>query len=78
MVARIAEVRHRWFVRAGISLLLIVSVAPSTKHVGQTAAPLVERCREILAQCALVLRSAGAPLQWLPLALCWPSALSMP
>ena len=69
MVGRVAELRHRWLVRAGISLLLIASVAPVTGHVGQTAAPLVERCREILAQCALVLRSAGAPLQWLPLTL---------
>ena len=69
MVGHTAEIRHRWLARAGIGLLLIVSVAPATGHVGQTAAPLVERCREILAQCALVLRSAGAPLQWLPLVL---------
>lgn len=66
---RTAEVRHRWLVRIGFALLLLLSVAPATGHIGHAAAPLLERCRELLAQCALVLRSAGAPLQWLPPAL---------
>lgn len=69
MDARAGEARHRVLVRMGIGLLLVVSVVPATGHVGRAAAPLVERCREILAQCALVLRSTGAPLQWLPVAL---------
>lgn len=66
---RTADVRHRWLARVGFALLLLLSIAPATGHVGHAAAPLLERCRELLAQCALVLRSAGAPLQWLPLAL---------
>ena len=66
---RTAEVRHRWLVRVGFALLLLLSIAPATGHIGHAAAPLLERCRELLAQCALVLRSAGAPLQWLPVAL---------
>lgn len=64
-----AEIRHRWFVRGGIGLLLAVSVAPASGQVGAVAAPFVERCRELLAQCALVLRATGAPLRWLPAAL---------
>lgn len=69
MGGRTAEVRHRWLVRAGISLLFVLSVAPATGYVARAAGPLLERCRELLAQCALVLRSTGAPLRWLPLAL---------
>ena len=69
MVGRAAEMRHRWLVRAGIALLLILSVVPATGRVGETAAPFLERCRELLAQCVFVLRTAGAPLHWLPLAL---------
>lgn len=64
-----AEVRHRWFVRGGIGLLLAISLAPASGQVGAVAAPFVERCRELLAQCALVLRATGAPLRWLPAAL---------
>lgn len=66
---RAAESRHRILARAGITLLVLAAVAPVTGYVGQVAAPLVERCRELLAQCALVLRAAGAPLHWVPLAL---------
>lgn len=69
MGERAEEVRHRWLVRVGISGLLLVSLMPATGRIGQWAAPLVERCREILSQCALVLRTTGAPLQWLPLTL---------
>ena len=64
-----AEARHRWLVRAGLALLLLLSVAPATGHLAHAAAPLLDRCRELLAQCALVLRSAGAPLRWLTPAL---------
>lgn len=66
---RASEVRHRWLARAGIMLLLVVSLVPATGRIGEATAPLVERCREIFTQCALVLRSTGAPLQWLPLTL---------
>lgn len=69
MDGRVAEVRHRWLVRASMSLLFVLSVAPATGYVARAAGPLLERCRELLAHCALVLRSAGAPLRWLPLAL---------
>jgi hypothetical protein len=65
---RALEARHRLLVRAGIGLLLVLSIAPSTGHVGEFAAPIVERCRELFAYCTLVLRAAGAPLHWAPLA----------
>lgn len=64
-----AELHHRWAMRAGIGLLLAIGVAPISGQVGAAAAPLVDRCRELLSQCALVLRAAGAPLRWLPAAI---------
>lgn len=69
MDRRTAESRHRLIARVGMGVLVAVSVAPVTGYVGRVAAPLVEQCRELLAQCALVLRAGGAPLRWLPLAL---------
>ena len=64
-----AEVRYRWLLRIGVSLLLALSVAPAIGYLPPAAVPLLERCREILEQCALVLRSTGASLRWLPVVL---------
>lgn len=64
-----AEIRHRRVVQTAIVTLLVLTVAPATGRIGLAAAPFLERCRELLAQCSLVLRSTGAPLHWLPLAL---------
>lgn len=67
MTHNASEVRHRWLVSAVIAALIVVSAIPTTGYVAHAAAPLVERCRELLEQCALVLRSAGAPLGWIPI-----------
>lgn len=64
-----AEIRHRRLVQAAIVMLLVLTVVPATGRIGLATAPFLERCRELLAQCTLVLRSTGAPLHWLPLAL---------
>lgn len=67
-MTRAAEVRHRWFVSAMITVLVVASAIPTTGYLAQAAAPVLEGCREFLRQCALVLLSAGAPLRWLPIA----------
>lgn len=64
-----AEIRHRWVARMGVSLLLLVSLLSVSGQMAAIASPLVDRCRELLAQCALVLHATGAPLQWLPVGL---------
>ena len=64
-----AEIRHRWMARVGIGLLLAGSLVSVSGQTAAMAAPLVERCRELLAHCALALHAAGAPLQWLPVGL---------
>lgn len=64
-----AEARDRALLRGGIGGLLLVALVPLLPDVGAALAPFLDRCRELLAQCALVLRAAGAPLQWLPTAL---------
>ena len=69
MSGRDTEVRYRWLLRIGVSLLLALSVAPAVGYLPRAAVPLLERCREILAQCALVLRSSGASLRWFPIVL---------
>lgn len=63
-----SEGRHRWFVRATIAALVVASAIPTTGYVAQAAAPVLENCRELLRQCALVLLSVGAPLRWIPIA----------
>lgn len=63
------EMRHRRLVQAAIVVLLVLSVVPATGRIALATAPFLERCRELLAQCTLVLRSTGAPLHWLPVAL---------
>ena len=63
-----SEVQHRWFVSVMIAALVVLSAIPTTGYIAQAAAPLLEGCRELLEQCALVLLSAGAPLRWIPIA----------
>lgn len=65
----VAETRHRRLVQAGIVVILLLTVLPATGRVGQATAPFLDQCRELLAQCTVVLRSIGAPLHWLPLIL---------
>jgi Zn-dependent protease with chaperone function len=67
--ARCAEARHRLVVRAGIALLLVISVTPAAGRSGGVVGPLLNQCRQVLEQCTLALRAAGAPLRWVPLAL---------
>lgn len=67
--ARSTEARHRALVRTSIALLVIIGVTPAAGHSGEFVGPLLEQCRQLLEQCTLVLRSAAAPLRWVPLAL---------
>lgn len=64
-----AEARHRLLVRSGMGLLLALSLLPVTGIPRLVAEPLLDRCREVLAQCLFVLRAASTPLQWLTVAL---------
>lgn len=64
-----AEARRRLALSVGIATVLTVSVLPLTGGVGALATPLVERCQELLAHCALALRSAGVSVRWMPWAL---------
>lgn len=66
---RTKEARHRVLVRYGMGLLLALSLMPLTGMPRLAAEPLLDRCREVLAQCLLVLQAASAPLQWLAVAL---------
>lgn len=66
---RSAEGRHRALVRSAMGLLLVLSVVPATGQPAAVVAPFVSGCREILAQCLLVLRATGAPLHWIPIML---------
>lgn len=66
---RSAEARHRALVRSAMGLLLVLSVVPATGQPASVAAPFVSGCRELLAQCLLVLRATGAPLHWIPIML---------
>ncbi len=63
------EARHRLFVRTGVALLLMLSLVPATGQPASIAEPFLDRCRELVAQCALVVRALSAPLYWFPLAL---------
>ena len=64
-----AEARRRLALSVGIATVLAVSVLPLTGGVGALATPLVERCQELLAHCALALRAAGGSVRWMPWAL---------
>lgn len=66
---RSAEARHRALVRLGVGLLLALSVVPATGRPRDVLSPIVDRCREVVERCALVLQAAGAPLRWLPVAI---------
>lgn len=66
---RSAEARHRALVRFGVAVLLALSVVPATGRPRDVLSPIVDRCREVLERCALVLQAAGAPFHWLPIAL---------
>ena len=63
------EVRDRWILHTGIAGLLLVALAPLTGHLGEAMAPLLDRCRELLSACVLILRAVSAPLQWIPIVL---------
>ena len=64
-----AELRDRWMLHAGIGGLLVLAVAPLTGDLAEALDPLLDKCRDLFAQCILLLRAAGAPLHWIPLAL---------
>ena len=64
-----AELRGRWILHAGIGGLLVLAVTPLAGDLGQVLAPVWDTCRELLAQCVLLLRATGAPLHWIPGAL---------
>jgi Zn-dependent protease with chaperone function len=65
-----AELRGRVLLYGGVGGLLVLTLAPLLlPDVGGVFAPLLERCRELLAHCLLALRAAGAPLYWLPILL---------
>lgn len=66
---RSAEARHRAMVQLGVAALLALSVVPATGRPRDVLSPIVDRCREVLERCTLVLQAAGAPFRWLPLAL---------
>lgn len=66
---RSAEARHRLLVRTGIAILLVISLTPAAGQSSGVVAPLLDQCRQLLEQCTLVLRAAGAPLRWAPLVL---------
>lgn len=61
-----AEARRRLVLSLGVATVLTVSVLPLTGGVGALAGPLVERCQELLAHCALALRAAGTSVRWMP------------
>jgi Zn-dependent protease with chaperone function len=62
------ERRNRILLRGGIVGLLLATALPLAPAWGATLAPLLDRCRELFAQCLLVLRATGAPLHGLPVA----------
>lgn len=67
--ARSVEARHRAVVQWGLGLLLVLSLTTTTGQPASVAASVLSGCREILAQCLIVLRATGAPLHWVPLVL---------
>lgn len=67
--ARAGEARHRALARLGIGVLLALSVVPATGQPRDVVSPIIDRCREVLDRCALVLQAAGAPVRWIPIAL---------
>lgn len=62
--ARSVEARHRAVVQWGLGLLLVLSLTTITEQPASVAASVLSGCREILAQCLIVLRATGAPLHW--------------
>lgn len=65
-----ADGRGRILLYGGIAGLLMLTLAPLLLSGGGGAfASLLEKCRELLAQCMLAVRAAGAPLFWLPISL---------
>lgn len=67
--ARSVEARHRAVVQWGLGLLLVLSLTTTTGQPASVAGLVLSGCREILAQCLIVLRATGAPLHWVPLVL---------
>lgn len=64
------EDRGRILLQGGIGGLLVLTLAPLfLPELGGALAPLLEKCQELLAQCLLALRAAGASLYWLPVSL---------
>lgn len=65
-----AEVRDRILLHAGIGSLLALTLTPLLfPGLEGILAPFLDRCRELLAHCILVLRASGAQLHWIPISL---------
>lgn len=65
-----ADGHGRILLHGGIGGLLVLTLAPLLlPDLGGAFAPLLERCRELLAHCLLALRAASAPLYWLPISI---------